>query len=331
MTWLVWRQHRIEAALTAGLLALLGACLVAADAAMASAAKQVGLGNCLAHYTSASCGWKVSQFIQSLLSLTLTGSVMGLKALPALAGVFLGAPLVAREVERGTHRLAWTQSITRSGWLAGHMVSVLGIVLVASATTQLALNWFLSPLLDAGDLIGSSVARFGALMFDAIGIVPVAYTLFAVALGTTCGALTRRTLGAMVLVLVMFVCLRVSVALVARPHYQPVVTGTATTTHTPGSEPVGLHMPTGSWVLDVSYDQGDGRHGNFPMCSTQPAPVGPGSGTSSAMPGCVDRYTVTYQPGDRFWPFQLIESGIYLGLTVLLLGATWLLVLRRGA
>ena len=190
MTWLVWRQHRIEAALTAGLLALLGACLVAADAAMASAAKQVGLGNCLAHYTSASCGWKVSQFVQSFLSLTLTGSVMGLKALPALAGVFLGAPLVAREVERGTHRLAWTQSITRSRWLAGHMVAVLGIVLVASAATQLALNWVLSRLLDAGDLIGSSVARFGPLMFDAIGIVPVAYTLFAVALGTTCGALT---------------------------------------------------------------------------------------------------------------------------------------------
>jgi len=135
----------------------------------------------------------------------------------------------------------------------------------------------------------------------------------------------------MVLVLVLFVGLRVSVAEVARPHYQPVVTGTATITHAPGSEPVGVHIPTGSWVVDLSYDQGDGRHGNVPMCSTQPAPQGPGSGTSGTRPGCVDRYTVTYQPGDRFWPFQLIESGIYLGLTVLLLGATWLLVLRRAA
>ena len=77
-------------------------------------------------------------------------------------------------------------------------------------------------------------------MFDAIGFVPVAYTTFAVALGTTCGALTRRTLGAMVLVLVLFVGLRVSVAVVARPQYQPAVTGTATITHAPGSEPVGV-------------------------------------------------------------------------------------------
>jgi hypothetical protein len=151
-------------------------------------------------------------------------------------------------------------------------------------------------------------------MFDAIGIVPVAYTLFAVALGATCGVLVRQTLGAMVLVLVLFVGLRVSVAVVARPHYQPAVTSTATTTG--GLE--GVQVPTGSWVMDLSFDQGDGRHGNVRMC------LPPRS-------GCVDRYTVTYQPGDRFWRFQLIESGIYLGLTVLLLGATWLLVQRRTA
>jgi len=321
MTWMVWRQHRIEAALAAGLLVLLGACLVAADVAIAGAATQVGLGDCLAHYTSASCGGKVREFVQSFLTLSpnplsLTPSVMGLKALPALAGVFLGAPLVAREVEQGTYRLAWTQSITRSRWLGGHVIGVVGIVLVASAAAQVAVNRVLSPLLDAGDLDVFSVSRFGGLMFDAIGIVPVAYTLFAVALGTTCGAVVRRTLGAMVLVLVLFVGVRVSVSEIARPQYMPAITKTVALEST--RDPQQLQVPTGSWVMDLSVDQGDGHRGNVPMCSPPRS-------------GCVDRYTVTYQPGDRFWRFQLIESGIYLGLTVLLLGATWLLVQRRTA
>jgi hypothetical protein len=35
---------------------------------------------------------------------------------------------------------------------------------------------------------------------------------------------------------------------------------------------------------------------------------------------------VTYQPADRFWPFQFIEAGIFVALTAAALGATiWLL------
>jgi ABC-type transport system involved in multi-copper enzyme maturation permease subunit len=37
----------------------------------------------------------------------------GLLPIPALLGMFWGAPLIARELESGTYRLAWTQSVTR--------------------------------------------------------------------------------------------------------------------------------------------------------------------------------------------------------------------------
>ena len=36
---------------------------------------------------------------------------------PLLVGLFWGAPVLAREFERGTHRLAWTQSVPRRAWL----------------------------------------------------------------------------------------------------------------------------------------------------------------------------------------------------------------------
>ena len=39
-------------------------------------------------------------------------------AVPTLIGIFWGAPLIARELESGTFRVAWTQSVTRTPWLA---------------------------------------------------------------------------------------------------------------------------------------------------------------------------------------------------------------------
>jgi hypothetical protein len=39
----------------------------------------------------------------------------------------------------------------------------------------------------------------------------------------------------------------------------------------------------------------------------------------------------TYQPGYRFWPFQFIETGIFLALAAALIAVTFLIVRRRDA
>ena len=41
--------------------------------------------------------------------------------LPVLVGLFWGAPLVAREVEHGTHRFVWTQGVGRTPLGAGEV------------------------------------------------------------------------------------------------------------------------------------------------------------------------------------------------------------------
>ena len=43
------------------------------------------------------------------------------------------------------------------------------------------------------------------------------------------------------------------------------------------------------------------------------------------------QYWVSYQPASRFWPFQWIEGGWLLALSVLLIGATVWLVRRRAS
>ena len=317
MTWLVWRQHRSEAVLLAGLLALLVVGLLVAGVTIAGVAAQVGLGNCLTHHASDGCGQRIARFAEAFYSFNTL--VMSLNVLPPLAGLFLGAPLVAREIERGTHRLAWTQSVTRGCWLTGHTIVVLGMSLVASAGTQLVLNHVLSPVLDASDVTAFGQGRMTPIMFDAVGIVPVAYTLFAAALGIACGVLLRRTLGAMVLVLVLFVSVRVAIGHFVRPNYVPPVTAMVVVESTHEGKAAGQPLaPAGSLMLEYSYVQADGIHSDTPTC------VPP-------RPGCFDRYTVVYQPSDRFWRFQLTESGIYFALSALLVSAASLLVVRRAA
>src|SRR5207245_7294121 len=114
------------------------------------------------------------------------------RAPPVLLGTFLGAPLVARELEGGTHRLAWTQGISRRRWLLLGLAVVLSISVVASAVLSAAVSWALTPWLALEQGIGNP-GRFSSGTFDAVGVVPVAYAVFALALGVAGGALLRRT------------------------------------------------------------------------------------------------------------------------------------------
>ena len=81
MTWLTWRQHRLE---------LCGAAAVAA----------LGLGVLLLLHA------QVSPASKEPTSSIGIGVFLGLLALPPVAGMFLGAPLIGRELEQGTIRMA---------------------------------------------------------------------------------------------------------------------------------------------------------------------------------------------------------------------------------
>ncbi|MGH7732467.1 MAG: ABC transporter permease, partial [Gemmatimonadales bacterium] len=113
---------------------------------------------------------------------------------PAIIGMFWGAPLLTRELEDGTYRLAWTQSITRTRWLAVKL-ALLGVTAMAiTGVFSLIINWWASPLDHVADLGSPILAnRMMPVMFSAHGIVPIGYAAFAFALGVTAGALIGRT------------------------------------------------------------------------------------------------------------------------------------------
>lgn len=102
-----------------------------------------------------------------------------------------GAALIGRELESGTARLAWTQSVSPVRWLAGKL-AVPAVLLAAGTGTVVLLNRWArtdgNPNL-AGDWYGPDV-------FVGTGPAAVGYVLAGLALGALAGLLLRRALPA---------------------------------------------------------------------------------------------------------------------------------------
>jgi hypothetical protein len=90
-----------------------------------------------------------------------------------------GAPLVAREFETGTYRLAWTQT-TRTRWIAIKLAAIGLAGVVLTAILSLIVTWWSGPL-DAVTMTPYS-------SFDQRDLVPLGYAAFAFVIGVAAGS-----------------------------------------------------------------------------------------------------------------------------------------------
>lgn len=156
-----------------------------------------------------------------------------------------------------------------------------------------------------------------------------AYSVFAMALGITAGALLRRMLPAMIVTLAGFIAVRATIALWVRQHYMPAVTVYYKVTS--GFTPPGAFWRLASGVVGPN-GQLINQNTNGPVINGIPATYLP----AGCPPDCRQALThfrafLTYQPADRCWAFQGIESGIFLGLSAVLIAVTAVMLLRRDA
>lgn len=294
MSWVVWRQHRLEGAWSLALGGALAAAIgfVAYEMHVAACPGLVS-GYCLHDDVP-------GQIAQQLARFNLYQ--YGLVVLPALAGALIGCPLVAREIENGTHRLAWTQGVTRLRWLSAKLVLIFVPLLALAAIAGVLENTLV-------DQMGSSPNHWA--VFDQHAPVVVAATLFALALGVASGAVIARSLPAMAVTLVAFVVVRVGLAEIARPMYVAPLAFKSVDLN--GYN--GAIYPTAWWLDNPGYYDSAGHYLGT---------VGPGGYRGQAA------YVLQYfQPGDRFWTFQAIESAILTGLALLLIGFAVYWVTRR--
>ncbi|MFI6921801.1 ABC transporter permease subunit [Nonomuraea spiralis] len=337
MIWLTWRQFRGSAAAMGALLVILATALALTGPGLASD-YSAGIAACTQNDT---CGRFYDHFFgghdTEFMALTLV-----VLLLPALAGLFWGAPLITRELEAGTHLMVWNQSITRSRWLAVKL-GLMGLTAVAAAgLCGLMVTWWSDPLDKSA---AENLALMAPLVFGARGIAPMGYAAFTFVLGVTVGMLVRRTLPAMALTLAVFAAFQLAMPLLVRPHLAPPITS-AFELGQANVDGIGINRDrggyveirlkaavpghAGAWVLSANLVDPSGHalgtDGGFAAAqiSTTSGPCAPSAGAGDSCIVEINRLgyrqQATYQPLERFWPFQWIETGIY---TLLTLGLSW--------
>ncbi|TDO68287.1 ABC-2 family transporter [Kribbella sp. VKM Ac-2571] len=340
MIWLTWRQFRVQFLVVA---------TVIAAAAVLLAVTGPGLLDDYHRLTG--------NFIQSLgferlnPLLYFVGQVL-LYAVPPVIGAFWGAPMIARELETGTHRLAWSQSVSRARWLATK-VGVTGLSAVAiTGLLSLAVTWWADPIddaINAGQDSNTYMPRMFPGVFGARGLVPIGYAAFAFALGVAIGLVVRRTLVALAITLAAVILVQILAPTFVRQHLLA-PTESYLTVSQDNIRGFGMTGPNGTvkeievasgapaaWKFyDRTVDKAGKPVSSLPDWVVDCAPPAPPAGNgktsfegtvSPKSAACYQRLAdegyrqhLKYFTADRFWALQWREFGFFVLLALALTG-----------
>ncbi len=312
LVWVTARQHRTT---------LLWTGIVVAVLAIVLAATGVPV-----HMLAGSGG--PSWFGASRASVDYAGVVLQAFALTLqlaalLAGMFLGAPLLPREIQEGTAKLAWTQAASRTRWLLGQVLPLAGVLTVAALAIGAEFSWWLSPFPhNALGLIGS-LSPWWPLRFNLVPLLFAAWVVLAFTLGVFLGAVIRRILPAMAATLGCYGALLYEVSASWRMHYlAPLHLMAAVQFQSGGSYGYSVAWATPPQaIMSEGLGWPDGRL----LSQAQQAQSGAWMRAHHIV------MWITYQPGNRYHTFQAIELGWLLAASALLVAGAIFVIRRRSA
>ena len=317
--WVTWRQHRVAVTGLLAVFALAAVLLAVTGVQLHGAAIRLGPG------------WMDSRYWFRYHFIALDAAVIALQAMPVLAGMFLGAPLLAREAENGTTRLAWTQAVSRTKLLVAKVLVMAVLLASAAAGVGLEFNWWLTRPSRSGQFAAAwafgSRASWGPAFFGLHPLPFAGWVTLGLSLGVLLGAAIRRTVPAMAAMLACYIALLSVTTAFWRMAYLP---------------PVHRRIP-------VQFAAG----GGYGYSAYWGGQRGPGPDILSSALGWPDgrllsnaqiarhatawfwlhhiKLWVTYQPGSRYGLFQAIEFGWLVTLSAILIAATVVLIRRRDA
>ncbi len=313
MIWLIWQRYRLLAAL--GLLALvILTYLFVLDANILHAAFQQH--NFMRCYVDGyiPCGLMI---VPGNTAQWRTIAAIVLPLLPFCVGIFLGAPLIAREYEQRTHLFTWTQRLSRTRWLTVHLVILAAAILLGFGGLTLVTTWWGS--------IQDPIASSPWNTFTIRGSVPVANALASLMLGVMVGACIRRTLPAMVVTLILLSPLQYAI-LFGYPYLLPPMK------YFYNNEAQGYPFVQQDFFISREYVKPDGNIialGDLQAyCNFQ------GGYTVDQMQQCMEQHQLKglfeYQRFDqRFWPLQIATTTVLLVLAALFTAITYWQAQRR--
>jgi ABC-type transport system involved in multi-copper enzyme maturation permease subunit len=329
MAWVTWRQHRVA---LAGVAALLGALAVWLRTAGLQLHHAYAAAAACHPATSPACGELQDRF--NGMNTVLTNGYV-LLAVPALIGAFVGAPVLARELETGTFRYAWTQGFGRWRWTLAKLVPLAVVVAAAAGALSVLLSWYYQPYFATGnETLGlAEMSPFTDGLFYLRGVAFAAWTLAVFAIGGLAGMLIRRVVPAIVATLAAYTGLALAARLYLRQHYlTPLITSK-------------LNVPASAWITSQWWTHNGttlSQSTMFHVIQSTGQRIAPVVHSKAEKHQAAlntlhyltqHGYThwIRYQPASRFWPLQWIEGGWLLALSVLLIAATVWLVRHRAA
>ncbi|MFI9818729.1 hypothetical protein [Saccharothrix variisporea] len=324
MIWLAWRQQRVALLVLGGYVLLLTFLMTYYRATMLAVVDAQGLGPCVVSHYESGCLPNLTPTVWGWYE-TADNIRMALIGYGVLVGVFLGAPLFAREFEQHTHLLALTQSARPSRWFTAKVAVVVVPAALGALLLGALFRWWTAAL---GKLL---VPRegFHAALFEPQPPALFGYAVFAVGLGAVVGLAVRRVVPAMALTLVGWLAALYGVRRFVRMHYMsPVVV------ERPFDDDLaGYRADEDRWRLDDGVVDATGRfisdRDEVVREASRSCEISSYGSHTPAYEDCMTALGYRsgadlVQPGDRFWWFQGIESALFTGAGVLcVLGAMW--------
>jgi hypothetical protein len=311
MTWVAWRLQRTETLVALLVLALVAVLLVPTGISMADAYHHDGIGVCLSPNPGLACANRIGAFQAQYQTLNFITNWFTL--LPGVLGVLLAAPFIL-DLEHGTYRLAWTQSITRRRWLFIKLGLAVVAVIVANELLSLLIGWWRTPLTHINGRLDSGT-------YDTTGTVAIGYGLFALGLALAVGALWRRSAVSLTVGFVGYFAVRIideywlRGKLVSPLH--AVWHGAQAPAYLASASILSQTVTVNGRVVESNSSSGGvlGAHSQL---------AAPGSGQHAV-------FHVTYQPASFFWTLQARETLLFtaVGGAMLLFAAWW--TYRRAA
>jgi hypothetical protein len=318
MAWVTWRQQRATLIAVIAVLAAVGVFLVVFG--LRARHDYAHLVNCPLDpgRQSSACAAAFKQFNSTDWTVANTCAIL-MQLAPVLIGAFAGAPLLARELENGTYRFAWTQGLGRERQAIAKL-ALLGVTIVVLVGAFGALfSWFFQPFLYPENMNGLTET-----VFDTSGIVFPAFALVSFAIGAFLGMLLRRVIPALAATLGVYLAVRLAAWGVRKYYPLAVVTGNSkifSTFSTPGT-------PGYPWILSTWVTGPAGQPASAPAANR--IINGPPLGAGGSVPAGYTEWT-RWIPLSHYWPMQFIEAGWLLVLAIALFAATVSLVRRRAA
>ena len=320
MIWLTWRLHRTEAVIGIILFAVLLVLMVLATQSVNAAYNAAMAGGCFDNGQDILCSERLTHYFER--SSRWSNLTTLLHGVPLAVAALLAIPTL-QELERGTHRLAWTQSISRRHWSLSRLGFAAGIAtVVAGIWAARTIEW-------RSSILRGEEQPFDRNAFDLSPAVLIGYALFAVALALAAAVVVRRLVPVLALTAVGFIGARIFTTFTLRERYRDPIKETIPA----ANEMSQMAAFQDRWVLDETWLTRTGERLSWERVYQLCPPAAHDQNLETAYQQClIDnglQYFRAYHPTDRFGQFQLIEAALYFGVAAgLFVFAYWWLTRR---